>query len=176
MVIIWGSGLYGKVDEVPQLCHVATRFGHLYYIPLIPLGSYAVFDKSGDQFSGAPIPLSGKSVVMAWLRAACVVGAAVSGVAAIINFAGHQVPMAAALLILAMMLVTLFAATKKAKFFTQASYERAVRLSERVGLTPEARLMIEIIYGRMTADEASQQLEQYEQQQPQPALAATVID
>jgi hypothetical protein len=39
MIIVWGSRLYGKVDAVPGLFHVATRFGHIWYLPLIPMGS-----------------------------------------------------------------------------------------------------------------------------------------
>jgi len=39
MVIVWGSRLYGKVDVVPGFFHVATRFGHVYYLPLIPTQS-----------------------------------------------------------------------------------------------------------------------------------------
>jgi hypothetical protein len=39
MVIVWGSQFCGDVDYVPELCHVETRFGHLY-VPLIPKESY----------------------------------------------------------------------------------------------------------------------------------------
>ena len=39
MIIVWGTKLYGKVDEVPGMFHVATRFFHLWYIPLVPLSS-----------------------------------------------------------------------------------------------------------------------------------------
>ena len=46
MVIVWGTLEAGKVDEVPKLFHVETRFGHVYYLPLIPLGSVAVFEKT----------------------------------------------------------------------------------------------------------------------------------
>jgi hypothetical protein len=48
MILIWGSGMYGKCDEVPGICHVATQFGHLWYIPLIPTGTYAIIEKLDD--------------------------------------------------------------------------------------------------------------------------------
>lgn len=73
MVIIYGSRLYGKVDVVPGLFHVETRFGHLYYFPLIPIESFAVFSKSGDQINGVKIPMSFKSILYAWLRAGMLV-------------------------------------------------------------------------------------------------------
>jgi hypothetical protein len=70
MVIIWGSTNAGKVDEVPGgMFHVMTQFGHLYYIPLIPTGSYIVLEKTADGgFRGAPIPISFKSILAGWLR------------------------------------------------------------------------------------------------------------
>src|SRR5215207_392847 len=75
MVIIWGTTHAGKVDEVPGLFHVVTQFGHLYYIPLIPTGSYIVLEKNNDGgFRGVSIPISFKSWLVAWLRAGCVLG------------------------------------------------------------------------------------------------------
>src|SRR5687767_10180082 len=76
MIIIWGSYYCGKCDEVPRLCHVETHFGHLYYIPLIPIGSYAVFGRTPEGgIQGIPLGISFKSVLMGWLRAGCVLGA-----------------------------------------------------------------------------------------------------
>src|SRR3954466_4220447 len=66
--IIFGSRLTGKVDEVPGLFHVATRFGHVYYLPLFPLQSYIVLGRDGRRFRGVPIPLNTKSVLLAWAR------------------------------------------------------------------------------------------------------------
>ena len=36
MVFVFGSRLYGKVDEVPGIGHVATKFAHFDYMPLVP--------------------------------------------------------------------------------------------------------------------------------------------
>src|SRR5688572_788398 len=68
MVIIWGVRFAGKVDAVPQVGHVATRFFHLYYVPLIPVGTFLVTDERDDAFSGLPLPLSPKSILVGWLR------------------------------------------------------------------------------------------------------------
>src|SRR5262245_61154141 len=80
MIFIWGSRLYGRVDEVPGLFHVATRFGHLWYIPLIPMGSTVIFEKSGNSYRGVPIGLSAKSFLVAWLRAGLIVAAVLLGI------------------------------------------------------------------------------------------------
>src|SRR5438067_10436975 len=68
MYIVWGSKLMGKVDVVPGLFHVATKFGHIYYIPLIPTASFVVMSQDGTGFRGVPIGLSFKSIMVAWLR------------------------------------------------------------------------------------------------------------
>jgi hypothetical protein len=68
MVIIWGTRLMGKVDAVPGKYFVATQFGHLYYLPLIPKGTYLVFSQNPNGFNGVLIPFSLKSYLLAWLR------------------------------------------------------------------------------------------------------------
>src|SRR5262245_39781827 len=80
MVIIWGSRLYGRVDDVKGLFYVATKCGHLRYIPLLPMESYLVLETSLTGWRGVPIPMSGKSVLMAWARAGAFIGAVVTGI------------------------------------------------------------------------------------------------
>src|SRR4051812_41297249 len=76
MIVVWGEKLYGKVDHVPGLFYVSTKFFYLQYLPLIPLGSVLVLDGSekDNAYRGAKIGLSGKSVLFAWLRTALIVG------------------------------------------------------------------------------------------------------
>src|SRR4051812_36121775 len=69
MYIVWGSKLMGKCDVVPGLFHVATKFGHVYYLPLIPTGSFAVLAQDGTSFRGVPVSMSFKSIMLAWARA-----------------------------------------------------------------------------------------------------------
>lgn len=87
MILVWGSRLYGKVDEVPGVFYVATKFGHLWYLPLIPLGSHVVFREHEDGWDGLPISMSTKSVLVAWTRAALVLGGIWSAVSMAIDFA-----------------------------------------------------------------------------------------
>jgi hypothetical protein len=71
MIILHGTRLYGKVDQVPGLFHVATQFFYLQYLPLIPLGSYLVLhgtEKDDGGFSGRKLRLSGNSVLFAYMR------------------------------------------------------------------------------------------------------------
>jgi hypothetical protein len=75
MILIWGQRFCGKVSVVPGLFYVATRFFHLWYIPLIPLGTYLVADDDAEEKSGRSIGFSVKSMLMGWARSAMVLGA-----------------------------------------------------------------------------------------------------
>ena len=57
MIYVYGSRLFGKVDVVPGLFHVQTKFGHFNYIPLIPMQSYVVLSHTGKTFRGVRVPL-----------------------------------------------------------------------------------------------------------------------
>jgi hypothetical protein len=146
MLIVWGSRLYGKVDEVPGLFHVATRFGHLWYIPLIPMGSHLVLARQGDSYQGIPIPMSGKSVLLAWLRAGSLVGGVIAGIVAMVETkSGPDAWMMPA--IVSGLLLVLCGFLSFHKLFLRASYDRARRLGEMVGLTDQGRQMIDAAYG-----------------------------
>lgn len=67
-MIIFGTRLFGKVDAVPGMFHVATKFFHINFLPLIPTGSWLVVDQNGSSWRGVEIPVSMKSVAVAWIR------------------------------------------------------------------------------------------------------------
>ncbi|MCE9563082.1 MAG: hypothetical protein K8U57_13650 [Planctomycetes bacterium] len=81
-----GAGLFGMVDQVPGVCHVATRFVCLG-IPILPLDSWAVVERkelvsagfliqtvtglpttSDGSVNGVRVPFSWKSVLMTYIR------------------------------------------------------------------------------------------------------------
>ena len=74
-MIIMGKRFFGRVDVVPGLLYVATTFIHLFWFPLIPLGSSIVVENSRHTTeSGKTAYLvkstafSFKSWLMAYLR------------------------------------------------------------------------------------------------------------
>lgn len=78
MVIIWGQRMFGRVDRFAG-SYVATRFFHLYYVPLIPLSSWLVLEEQLEgAFRGVQVPLQGRSIGLAWLRVGAVVGGLVA--------------------------------------------------------------------------------------------------
>lgn len=155
MIIIWGSGMYGKCDEVPGICHVATQFGHLWYIPLIPTGTYAIIEKHDDgSFNGAKIPFSFKSFLLGWFRAAAVVGLIVGACMTWVAFDVGE-----GWITLGITCGILAALIASYKLCGTASYERARDIGKKLGLSGEGQMLIEVAYGRMSPEELESQIE-----------------
>jgi hypothetical protein len=98
MILIWGTRHYGRVDRYGDQ-FLATKFAHLWFLPLFPLQSMWVTGDTGDGYRGHRVRLSGRSVVAGYLRVWGVVAAAV-GIAtmSVVGFvvAGAAVPLWAA--------------------------------------------------------------------------------
>src|SRR5688572_32226032 len=94
MVIISGVRFAGKVDAVPRVGHVATRFFHVYWIPLIPVGTYLVTEEKGDDFKGFLLPLNAKSIFIGYVRTLAWIGLAVALGAAFMAVGEKQFGMA----------------------------------------------------------------------------------
>jgi 4-amino-4-deoxy-L-arabinose transferase-like glycosyltransferase len=152
-MIVWGTRLFGKVDEVPGLFHVATQFFHVWYVPLIPLGTHLVFEEGGEGWQGLPVRLSLKSVTVAWVRGFAAAGAIVFGLIGLTEGSGWNPTLTRALVCAA-----LFALLKFYRGFRRASYERAVELAEEADLPPSARIMLDVEYGVLDAEQAEQAL------------------
>jgi hypothetical protein len=65
-----GSQLYGSMDRIPGLCYVATKFDHVCFLPLLPVGSYIVWEGSEHEqgFQGKRVALSWKSMLIGYYR------------------------------------------------------------------------------------------------------------
>lgn len=164
MIIIWGSRLYGRADEVPGLFHVATRFGHLWFIPLIPMGSHLVLGRNAGRFVSVPLGLDPKSMLLAWGRTGSLFGGIAAGVAAMIQ-AGEPRPGPWWIpAIVSVLLLALSAALCFAKPFRYASYRRAVELSEKAGFNDEGKVRLEAIFGNISQQEAAELIEVARQQ------------
>lgn len=158
MVIIWGVRFAGKVDAVPKMGHVATRFFHLYYVPLIPVGTFLVTDERDDDFSGLPLPFSPKSIFVGWLRTAGFLAFVPALFLLFTGISKGDVPRAAGGVIIMLLAAAVLWFCYRLKMFTTATYERAVELAGRLGVSPEHRLLLEVSYGRLTAAQAEREL------------------
>jgi hypothetical protein len=71
MVFFVGDHYFGRVDHVPAMFYIETRFLHIYYFPFVPRESYLFIDQKpiyGER-KGIRIPICWKSVLIAWTRA-----------------------------------------------------------------------------------------------------------
>jgi hypothetical protein len=163
VAIHFGTKLMGKVDEVPRVGYVSTKFIHVNFLPLIPTGSYFVLDEQGDNFQGVPVPISFKSIAVAWLRSVTFFMFLFGVIFCIIAFSEQKTSQAILTAGVAIAGVVLFAASYYIPLVSRASYQRAMDLAERVGLSDEVVLMVEVAYGRKSAEEADLELERIDE-------------
>ncbi len=136
-MVVWGTRLYGKVDEIAGAGHVATKFGHLFWIPLIPYESYFVTGEQRHDFTGVPLGLHTKSVVVAYLRAATLIlfflgfGAANALFNPTEQVDPGRIPQLQCMLVLGILSLPTYLATKM-PWCEQASAESAADLAQRI--------------------------------------------
>jgi hypothetical protein len=156
MIIIWGSKFYGKTDEVPGLFHVATQFGHLWYIPLFPMGSHLVLEERDSLWRGIGIPLSLKSVLLGWGRPGSVIAAVVAAIRALNERRDPDAGIIAACVCAAAIVV--FLVIKFSRGLRFATYERARALAEVAGLNEKGKILIDLHFGMVSEAQAREKL------------------
>jgi len=76
-MLVYGKRLYGVVDKVPGGFSVQTLFGHLWFLPLVPIESWLVFEKTREGWRGIKLEsISWRSVLFCWGRAALAIAGA----------------------------------------------------------------------------------------------------
>lgn len=67
MIVIYGTRFYGKVRACGR-SFVGTQFMHIYFLPLIPLGTKLVLEEVGGQYRTLKTDFSFKSMMAGYLR------------------------------------------------------------------------------------------------------------
>lgn len=67
MVIVYGTRFYGMVKEQGG-SFLGTQFIHLYYVPLIPIGTQLILEQNGGSYKSIKSDFSIKSMLAAYLR------------------------------------------------------------------------------------------------------------
>ena len=164
MLVIWGSKLYGKVDEIEGVGHIATQFGHLFWIPLLPMNSYFVTHEEGGHFEGTPLGLQAKSVFAGYARVFSVLFflAGLSALNALYSphgdFDPEKMGTYKTMIAMGLFSIPLFCAAFRPAL-KRASYETACALAKRLGLDRKMQTYIDFCYGRISEDEAEQRME-----------------
>lgn len=84
MIVIYGTRFYGTVKAHGGQ-HQLTKFFHVYYLPIVPVGTIWVTREDDGHYRGHDVRMSGKSVVAGYARVwgpLAVVGAIAAGGAA----------------------------------------------------------------------------------------------
>jgi hypothetical protein len=97
MLIVWGTRHYGKVDQFAQQ-YAVTRFGHVWFLPMIPMESIWVTGRWGDDLAGHPRRLSLRSVGAAYARTWGLLGGAIALITGLTSASPIAVAVGAALL------------------------------------------------------------------------------
>src|SRR5262245_12881156 len=138
ILVFHGETLYGKVDQVPGLLHVATPFMHLQFFPLIPKGqSFIVLEKPIPGLRRrVPIRQSLKSIWIAWARPMLMIVALISLAIGLSELLQPKIDWAFALkfLVPGILCVLLFLFTYR---LTRASCDRAIELAKLAGIPRE---------------------------------------
>jgi hypothetical protein len=145
MFIIYGKRLYGAVDQVAGAFSIQTLFGHIYYLPLIPIESWLVFAGSTDkQWRGIKLEsFAWRSILFAWGRLGLLLLAIFAGIGAL-GAVQETRQLVAALGIAALCIGALIWSYRASR----ASYERALALVREHGLGPQFEATIEASFGR----------------------------
>lgn len=151
MYICWGTKPYGTCDNVPGLFHVATWFFHVNYLPLFPTASHIVLGKSGDQYHVIKIPLSVKSILLAWCRTALFLAGTVVTLLAVVALADPRSAPARDygpmnLLALSLGAIGLFALFMIYPRRKLPSYDRACHLATIVSLNDTGWAALNVLY------------------------------
>lgn len=142
MFVHAGTLLYGKVDQVPGLLHVATQFLHVNFVPLWPMSSFVVIEgieRNEDDPPGVAIAMNYRSVFFAWLRTGMTVGGGAAALSAMIEgfrCLTHRgdAPYAAAMAVASVVLFGLLPLTYR---LTRATPLRALALARKANIEPE---------------------------------------
>jgi hypothetical protein len=136
MIFLFGTRNYGKVDQVPGLFYLSTRFAHFNFVPLFPIETHLIMDgsESGNGFRGVKLGMSGKSVIFAYLRAIAMLGGLAACAFGIIRLVERNPIEGGVMLAAGVVAILFFILSYK---LSKPSPHRALRLAEQAGIAPE---------------------------------------
>lgn len=168
MLFLFGTRLLGSTDRVQvrdrnnkkrPFFHVATRFFHIQFIPLFPCSSYLVLDFDQPTTRGIKIPLSCKSICIAWLRSLLWLAVLIFGIATIGSIDDSSLDNGLTWRFALCFAVALGVAPIVTwhGYFNDASYDRAIELlSYMPNLGPREAILRSMVAGSFSAQNNSE--------------------
>jgi hypothetical protein len=130
MIIVYGTRFYGHTDKVEGVGHVACRFFHLMFVPLIPIET--VFMLGDDR--GVKLPFSMKAALCGWLRGGALLWAISSVIGGVAEIAEEEFIFGGVLLASAVVAAASFFLF--GMLFGKCSDARKRELLDAVGIDP----------------------------------------
>lgn len=130
----FGTEYYGKCDNIPGVCFVATSFFSVCYFPLVPLETHALFKVTYTQILGTPVAFSTKSFLLAWSRAALVLGLIIGFVLSVMSFNEHELSTTVCIIATVVMAIALLASHL---LFKKTSKSRMSEIAKEIGFNDE---------------------------------------
>jgi hypothetical protein len=147
MLIPFGTNFQGSVDEVPGFFWVETKFYHVGFMPLVPLGTWAVTRRVGNGRQGVKIPMSIKSILMAWIAYLSAVVGLIGSCIALSQYLAsdtHWLPCA----ITGGIAAVIWLVVKYLPILRRASYTRACQIAKHLQMTPDGLSRLAAAYGK----------------------------
>lgn len=130
MIIVYGTRCYGRADVIEGLGHVTSRFVHIMFVPLIPIGTIFLMD--GDR--GINLPFSFKAAVSGWLRAGAILTGLGMLAGAVANFGDGEIILGVACFVIAALAFGAFPLF--GMLFGKCSPARRAEIMGMLGLSP----------------------------------------
>jgi hypothetical protein len=165
-IFIYGEKLFGRVYQVPGVCHVSTKCFHIFFFPVFPFRSYIIdecgvgeakglfhfgsIQESRASLRGVRIPLRLLSIVFAILRTVIGVFIFLFGIGATIpvlvgndpNFAlGTKPQLACTALTVGSLLLFWFS-----RWVTRATPAKAARLQQQLASLPSCNIRLASVW------------------------------
>lgn len=143
-MMFFGMHLYGVVSQIPGMLHVATRFFHVNYFPILPVGSVLVVNASlnGGEELVINFGWSAKSLAFAWLRFFLMFAVILFGVSIIPAFTHPAGPNWSSAMSRIASAAALFFVWWHSHRWTRATIDEAQRLCDAAGFHEEFRAMV----------------------------------
>jgi hypothetical protein len=139
IISIYGYTLFGRVDRVPGLFHVATQFLHVYWMPILPKRSMLVLEMPSGEGRAVLLPLSWKSILLAWGRFLIMIAGCVVlpfGIGVNLPDLPDRWARVAAIMMLSMPIMSMVL-IGVSYALTRAKASRAIELARIAGIPPE---------------------------------------
>lgn len=125
-----GIGFMGECEVIPGIGYVATRCFHVAMMPIVPLGTWFVFDPR-ERRANVRIGFSWRSYIFAWFAFAYVVGIALTLTGCALLFALSK---AAAVGVAVAGIAVAVGVWRGSGRFQKASFARAIELGKELGV------------------------------------------